>query len=626
MQLRLNSLVSRSRAITLIASALLAIPALPAIALATPIVNEGSLEPAAPTAVGTPTKLAADGIGLTASEPQYDYQVYYLDGFGNTWYNNGEVARYMYVRTNNPSADFDISFSQSKMEYSYALQPGSFDDVEDQGQSYNCLRVPGGYVVGCSIETDATGPQTLELYELTRTDSGHVTNRTLAATFTVNFVDYNQVLDNWIDDTIDRYTNPGMNPLDQMQSISDGLREEFDYLLNDDWHLLNLVTQQPVPFFESMHWQSMTSPAVLCLIAERIGGFSDVHNCYYDTENWDNMHFWCRVTYEGEQHYYMACPDVETGQLDRESIETVDFSNTSSPVFAAVLDYKEVGSRDDQTAEHAISTVSPNGSVYVAGGNTAAAGETVAVTLTPGKDQSIAWLIIKLPDGSEVSPTSDGANRWTFVMPESDVTVFAKFTNADSSCDCDGGSSCPTHSFIDVDAGAWYHEAVDWAVEGGTMKGYSGAPVPTFGPEDTLNRAQVATILYNLAGNPDVDSSLVAQFSDCSAGEWYAEAVAWSVFTGAFSGYEGTDKFGPTDSISREQMAVVLWRRAGEPMGTGKLADFPDGSSVSPWAREAMKWAVGEGLITGYSDTGMLAPGSDLTRAQAAAIVMRWTK
>lgn len=271
----------------------------------------------------------------------------------------------------------------------------------------------------------------------------------------------------------------------------------------------------------------------------------------------------------------------------------------------------------------------------------AKSGDTVIVTVTPDEGWTVEAVRARV-DGTSTyyAAAPNGNNTWSFYMPAGSVTLTATLAQADADdpdedegsgdgqeggWSCDGGTSCPTHSFADVEhGGSWYHQAVDWAVENGVMSGYSGTSTPTFGPNDPLNRAQMATILYNLAGKPSANPSLVSQFSDCAASDWYATAVAWSVSTGAFTGYSDS-MFGPLDNITREQMAVVLWRQAGQPNGTGNLAAFSDGSSVSSWARDAMSWAVGEGLIQGYTGTTKLDPGNNLTRAQAATIIMRWT-
>ena len=180
---------------------------------------------------------------------------------------------------------------------------------------------------------------------------------------------------------------------------------------------------------------------------------------------------------------------------------------------------------------------------------------------------------------------------------------------------------CPSEDFIDVDQGLWYHEAIDWAIENGVMTGYDATH---FGPNDVLTRAQVARVLYNMAGQPKVDGSTIDDtFTDCGADDWYADAVVWAVENGIFTGYEDGE-FGPNDAISREQIAVVFWRLQGEPQSDNDLSTFPDGAKVSDWATEAVEWANEKGLLKGYDTTGELNPTGGLTRAECATVTMRY--
>lgn len=180
---------------------------------------------------------------------------------------------------------------------------------------------------------------------------------------------------------------------------------------------------------------------------------------------------------------------------------------------------------------------------------------------------------------------------------------------------------CPSEDFIDVDQGLWYHEAIDWAIENGVMTGYDATH---FGPNDVLTRAQVARVLYNMAGQPKVDGSTIDdKFTDCGADDWYADAVVWAVENGIFTGYEDGE-FGPNDAISREQIAVVFWRLQGEPQSDNDLSTFPDGAKVSDWATEAVEWANEKGLLKGYDTTGELNPTGGLTRAECATVTMRY--
>ncbi|MBR5382097.1 MAG: S-layer homology domain-containing protein, partial [Oscillospiraceae bacterium] len=162
--------------------------------------------------------------------------------------------------------------------------------------------------------------------------------------------------------------------------------------------------------------------------------------------------------------------------------------------------------------------------------------------------------------------------------------------------------------FTDVPAG-WAGEAVDFVAARGLFVGVSATE---FAPNDTINRAMIATVLYRMESEPGV--SAAAGFSDVAAGQWYSDAIAWASEKGIVEGY-GTS-FGTTDPVTREQIAVMLWRMAGKPTA----ADVSTGASA--WAADAMSWAVGAGLIGG-DGSGYNAQDA-ATRAEAAAIVMRY--
>ncbi len=188
---------------------------------------------------------------------------------------------------------------------------------------------------------------------------------------------------------------------------------------------------------------------------------------------------------------------------------------------------------------------------------------------------------------------------------------------------CDGGELCPSNDFFDVDTSQWYHDPVDWAIGQGYMTGYDNTPVPTFGPDDPLSRAQVAAIFYKMAGEPEWDTSALDRYTDCAKDDWYSMAVAWATDMGIFSGDSTKPLFYPHDTITRQEMAIVLWRMQGEPAGTGDLSSFPDGLETSSWAVAAMQWATEAGVFTGNDQTGELMPLDGLTRAQAATVLMR---
>ncbi len=176
--------------------------------------------------------------------------------------------------------------------------------------------------------------------------------------------------------------------------------------------------------------------------------------------------------------------------------------------------------------------------------------------------------------------------------------------------------------FADLDKDAWYYDGVRYAVEAGLMNG-TGAK--TFEPDGKLTRAMLVTILYRLAGAPEVKAT--AKFTDVPADAWYAKAVAWAAEQKITNGTTDTT-FDPNGNVTREQLVTLLWRYAGEPKTEGKLDAFPDAAKVAPYAQTAFAWAVENGVVKGdlVGKTGYLAPQGEATRAQIAAIFMRSEK
>ena len=181
----------------------------------------------------------------------------------------------------------------------------------------------------------------------------------------------------------------------------------------------------------------------------------------------------------------------------------------------------------------------------------------------------------------------------------------------------------PVHKFIDVNEGDWYYDTVNSVYERGLMTGLTDT---VFGPADNLVRAQFATIVYRLEGCPEVDYK--DAFPDVPENAWFMKAVIWANEAGVVTGYTDSGLFGPADNITREQMAVMMYRYVNKKgYDLGEKADFssyPDAGSVSEFAYEAMRWCVGNRIITG--DNGMLNPQGYANRAECATIVSRFLK
>ena len=198
---------------------------------------------------------------------------------------------------------------------------------------------------------------------------------------------------------------------------------------------------------------------------------------------------------------------------------------------------------------------------------------------------------------------------------------------------CPGGPTCPGYAFRDMPVPTdWAHDGLDYCIYHGYIAGTSAS---TVSPNGVCTRAQLVSILYRVQGEPTTVkgyelSKLRAPFNDVPRGQWYTDAIWWAKLTGVVSGTSATT-FDPEGEITREQLAVILYNYTkqfapGSLTATGSLAGFPDAASVSSWARTEMAWAVGNGLIsgTGSGSVAYLTPQGSATRAQVAAILMRF--
>lgn len=250
-----------------------------------------------------------------------------------------------------------------------------------------------------------------------------------------------------------------------------------------------------------------------------------------------------------------------------------------------------------------------NGTIRVSP-NVADEDDTVSIYVTPDTGYQLDELIVEDEDGHDVTTTSlASGTRYTFRMPDSDVTVTATFKSRSYSS-----------NFTDVPRYEWYYEAVSYVASEGLMNGVS---TTQFNPNGTASRAQIVTILWRLAGEP---SALTGAFTDVPAGQYYSTAVAWASRQGIVTGV-GNNRFEPNSNITREQLAVILYRYAQDAgyttSASANITGYYDYARVNSYARTAMSWAVGAGLITGTSTT-TLSPQDTATRAQVATILMRF--
>ena len=193
---------------------------------------------------------------------------------------------------------------------------------------------------------------------------------------------------------------------------------------------------------------------------------------------------------------------------------------------------------------------------------------------------------------------------------------------------CDGGTTCPGKNFTDMPAPtSWMHAGIDFAVANNLFLGTSDT---TFSPNASMTRAMLVTVLWRLDGKPEAGTQTA--FRDVPEREYYAQPVAWASANGIVMG-TSTTTFSPNGKITREQMAAILFRYAQQKgYDTSKRADlskFPDNGKVSDYAKEALAWANAEGLINGDEQpngTVLLDPAGNATRAQVAAILMRYVQ
>ena len=183
-----------------------------------------------------------------------------------------------------------------------------------------------------------------------------------------------------------------------------------------------------------------------------------------------------------------------------------------------------------------------------------------------------------------------------------------------------GAADCSARrvSFVDVKESDWFYDGVQYTVTKGLFKGVSDN---AFGPKVKMTRGMVVQTLYALAGKPKV--SKTTRFPDVKPGDWYADAVAWAVKKGVASGYDN-GRFGPNDTITREQMAVMLHGYQKKPHSNQSLK-FVDADRISGWARPAVNWAVEKGLMNGV-EGNRFAPSATATRAEGAVIMMQFDK
>ena len=205
-------------------------------------------------------------------------------------------------------------------------------------------------------------------------------------------------------------------------------------------------------------------------------------------------------------------------------------------------------------------------------------------------------------------------NKVSGVYLTRDMTVYAGWR-------VDENPNTGANPFTDVSEKDWFYGDVMFVYENGLMLGTSKT---LFSPHGTATRGMMATILWRMEGSPAPKGK--NSFTDVEAGKWYADAITWTAENGIFAGY-GKDKFGPDDPITREQLAAIFYRYADykgyDLTVKGNLDKFKDADKITDYAKTAMQWAVGSGLVKGKSGN-LLDPQGTATRAEIAAMLHRF--
>lgn len=240
----------------------------------------------------------------------------------------------------------------------------------------------------------------------------------------------------------------------------------------------------------------------------------------------------------------------------------------------------------------------------------ASRGEMITINVAPDTGYTRETITVTDSFGNNIEVTDKGDGSYAFKMNASRITVNASFME----------DNIMLNYFTDVAVGDYYYDAVLWAVKNGITSGVNDVH---FAPGNNCSRAQLVTFLWRAAGSPAVNYAM--NFTDVDADAYYAEAVRWAASLGIVTGY-GNGLFGADDNITREQLAVMLYRYAeksgGDVTQVGMSArEFADWEQVSGYAEAAMQWAVNAGIINGID--GKLMPEANCTRAQIVTMMYR---
>lgn len=261
--------------------------------------------------------------------------------------------------------------------------------------------------------------------------------------------------------------------------------------------------------------------------------------------------------------------------------------------------------------------------------------QKITLTITPDKGYVVDKIEIIDLEGDKIDAkkVEDEDNEYTFRMANCDVTVTVTFKeegktetedteeSTTEETETEETTTSETVTFSDVSESDWFYRGVSYVVENGMM---NGVGENQFAPNAPLTREMLAVVLYNMEKQPE--STGVNPFADVKADMWYTDAIVWANANGIVAGYDDST-FGLGDSITREQLAAILYRYAQmkgyDVTEKADLTGYADSAAISGYAVEAMQWANANGIVNGMTAT-TLAPQGTATRAQVATMLMNF--
>lgn len=259
--------------------------------------------------------------------------------------------------------------------------------------------------------------------------------------------------------------------------------------------------------------------------------------------------------------------------------------------------------------------------------------QKITLTITPDKGYVVDKIEIVDAEGDKIDAkkVEDKDDKYTFRMANCDVTVTVTFKEEGKTEDKEETTTEETETeettkpetitFSDVKESDWFYKGVSYVVENGMMNGVGN---DQFAPNAPLTREMLAVVLYNMEKQPE--STGVNPFADVKADMWYTDAIVWANANGIVAGYDDST-FGLGDSITREQLATILYRYAQlkgyDVTEKADLTGYTDSTAISGYAVEAMQWANANGIVNGMTET-TLAPQDTATRAQVATMLMNF--